>query len=649
VTSTLFLDIENDGPRLLTVQAAHDNEPPYVMTGSELALVKHPVQVGYNFLRLLADPGVTKVTQGDHDLRHFLMHEGWEVAGPWHNTMVMAWVLDENQPLDLESLTRKYTPTQVKKKAITSRGNRLYFKERWPLDEFDQWSDAVKWQFTEYGVWDIVTLRSLYTGLGRELHRGEWLDYWQTEEVPYSSLLLRMETRGLPVDLDATRVLADEVRLLRDESAAVLRAEGGLPAAFNLNSPDQIREYLFSRFCSLPGSLPMDTDPLPSDQDFEVTKVGRTVLHGNWLFKGRGLAPTPPPRQKGKGESGQPSTDSKELLYKHGSDPWVHRLCTEYRRHQTLLQSFLDKWPKVAVTEEKHWGGCAWPEEGCCCPASKGARLYTHFNQTGTVTGRLSSSDPVNLQNIPARREMGKRVRALFRGNFVIGDYDALEMRIMASLSGDPKLIKVFEDGVDPHEATARIIFGACDGHDDPRRDQGKTVNYAVGYGAGAKTLAKSLSLAGFPTTQSEAKEYQLLVAGQYRRLYSWMNRQIWQAKDLGYVETIGGRQRRILHHADEDWTAKSYGERQAVNAIIQGSAADILRRVMLAVDTLPLSFGGLRLLAQVHDELIWEYDLEPDAKALAALQAICEEGHGFDLRVPLVFVPKVCEGWDEK
>ena len=227
----------------------------------------------------------------------------------------------------------------------------------------------------------------------------------------------------------------------------------------------------------------------------------------------------------------------------------------------------------------------------------------------------------------------------------IVGDYDALELRLMASLSGDPKLVRIFEEGKDPHAETARIVFGECDGHDDPRRDIGKTVNYAVGYGAGAKTLAQTLALAGFPTTQSEAKEYQERVAGQYKRLYRWMNHCIWQAKELGYVETIGGRQRRLVAQSD-DWTAKSYSERQAVNAVVQGSAADILRRVMLKIDRMPYA---LRLVAQVHDELLWEYDYEPTKGLLELLQEDCETGHGFDLRVPLVFVPTICKDWSEK
>ncbi len=609
--STLYLDIEAAEDRLLLVGYALDDEP---------------VVVENDFPRdLLANPEVTKVCHGDYDLRFALMH-GYDVAGPFHNTMVAAWVADENQPLDLESLTAKYTPDMVKAKRLTQRSNAVVFDGEWRLDMYDKWPLRVQQKFAAYSRNDVETLRDLYITLREELADEGWEEYWETEEVPYSSLLLRMETRGLPIDLTETRMLADEVRLLRDESAKVLRAEGSLPDAFNLNSPDQLREYLFSRWYQVPARLPVD-GPVPDPATFEVTKVGRVWLHGQYLCKGRGLAPTDPPKKKGKKDAGKPSTASPELLYKHGTDVFVRELCLGYRRFAKLLGTYLERFPEVAVD----------------------GRIYGRFNQTGTVTGRLSSSEP-NLQNIPARHEFGKRVRGLFRGNLVIGDYDALEMRLMANFSGDPRLVSVFENGEDPHELTARAIFGECDGHDDPRRDIGKTVNYAVGYGAGARTLAQTLSLAGFPTRQSEAKDYQEAVAAFYPRLYRWMNAVIWQAKETHYIETIGGHRRRLVSSDTDDWTAKSYGERQAVNAVVQGSAADILRRVMLRVDGLGYEELGLRLIAQVHDELLWEYDHTPPTQAtLGMVQNLCEAGHGFDLKVPLVFVPKVCEGWDEK
>jgi DNA polymerase I-like protein with 3'-5' exonuclease and polymerase domains len=626
---TLYLDIEDVGNRLLLVGWALDD-------GDVVVAEPHPGR--QEWLDALSNPSITKVCQGDHDLRWFLMH-GYEVAGPFHNTMVMAWVLDENQALDQESLTKRYVPARVKHKTITSRGGRLYFNKRWPLDEYDSWPPAVKWQFQQYNGRDVETMRMLYQELRRRLAR-EWERYWETEEVPYSSVVLRMEVRGMPIDLGATAALADTVRGLRTGAEAKLRDMAALPPPFNLNSPDQVREYLFSKFCALPGRLPMSMDPLPSDQDFEVTKVARDYIHGKWLFKGRGLTPTDPPKRKGQdSESTEPSTASPELLYKHGTDPFVQTLCLEYRRYDKLLGTYLEKFPKVAVEVD-------YDPDDTTTPYT---RIFGQFVQTGTVTGRLSSREP-NLQNIPARRDLGKQVRGLFKGNLVIGDYDALEMRLMAHFSGDPRLTAVFAEGRDPHEETAHAIFGACDGHDDPRRDVGKTVNYAIGYGAGARTLAKTLSLAGYPTTQAEAKGYQETVAGFYRRLYRWSNAVIWRAKDTGYVSTIGGRSRRLTPPVEgvASWKLQSYGERQAVNSIVQGSAADVLRRVMLACDR--EYWGSMVLIAQVHDELLWEYKPpRPSLETLRSLQHICENGHGFDLSVPLTFTPMVCGSWQDK
>ena len=622
--STLFLDIEAAEDKLLLVGYALDDGPVVVESDFPLGL--------------LADPGVTKVCHGDYDLRFALMH-GYEVAGPFHNTMVAAWVLDENQPLDLESLTMKYTPALVKAKRLTQRGGRVYFDRLWSLDEYDKWPLRVQQRFVEYSRLDVEALRDLYITLREELADEQLETYWETEQVAYSSLLLRMETRGLPVDLVATRLLADEVRLLCDESDKVLRAEGNLPTDFNLNSPVQLREYLFSRWYQVPARLPVSL-PEPDSAQWETTKVGRVWRHGHWLCKGRGLAPTPPPKKKGKKDAGLPSTASPELLYKHGDDAFVRELCIGYRRYSKLLGTYLEKFPKAALP-------CPIVGKTYHDDVDMDYRIFGRFNQTGTVTGRLSSNDP-NLQNIPARRDLGKRVRGLFRGSFVIGDYDALEMRLMAHFSGDRRLLDVFTKADDPHELTARAIFGACDGHEDPRRDIGKTVNYAVGYGAGAKTLAKTLCLAGFPTTQAEAKGYQEVVAAFYPKLYRWMNAVIWKAKETRYIETIGGHTRHLVEGVDEDWTAKSYGERQAVNAVVQGSAADILRRVMLAWEDIAPTWG-MDLIAQVHDELLWEYTKRPAADEMDMLQALCETGHGFDLRVPLRFIPTVCSDWSEK
>jgi DNA polymerase-1 len=331
---------------------------------------------------------------------------------------------------------------------------------------------------------------------------------------------------------------------------------------------------------------------------------------------------------------------SPDLLYHVGTDPWVRELCTGWRKTNKLLTTYLRVFPKVARE------------------APDGTtRIYASFKQTGTVTGRLSSSGP-NLQNQPSRGTLGKRVRQLYQGSFVIGDYDQLEMRILAHVSGDPRLTKVFRDGEDPHVLTMRAIFGDVDpttiapGAALSYRDAAKQLNYAMGYGAGPKKIAQTLSLFGFPTTVEQAKGYLVELTKFYRVMFRWNENTKALAKRKGSVKTLGGHRRRLkgAFRDTANWKAVGYGERQAVNAIIQGTAADILRRTMVRADE---AFPELKMLAQVHDEVIWEHPglwlFDADPKMLPELQECMENGHGFDLKVPLVFEPIVTDSWAGK
>lgn len=285
-------------------------------------------------------------------------------------------------------------------------------------------------------------------------------------------------------------------------------------------------------------------------------------------------------------------------------------------------------------------------------------RLFGRFNQTGTVTGRLSSSDP-NLQNQPSRGALGKKVRGLFRGNFVIGDYDQIEMRLMAHYSGDPRMVAIFRDGKDPHIETMHGIFGDVDpyaiaeGASIEYRDAGKQLNYAMGYGAAKKRVAMTLSLFGFPTTPEVAAGYLAEMEEFYNGYFSWKDRVVRRAKKRGNVRTIGGRVRHLRSQFRDtaNWKLVGYGERQAVNTKIQGSAADVIRRGMVAADR---DFPELGMLLQVHDEVAWEYYPTPlvpvpTTLLLDGLQRTMETGHGYDLRVPLGFKPVVADTWAEK
>jgi DNA polymerase I-like protein with 3'-5' exonuclease and polymerase domains len=672
----------NDGKVLLLDVETIGNNPR--LPGTELLMTgwwfdgQHHMdlgQPGYELQGYLDDPGITKVSHTIYDAA-WVLHDG-----PWHDTRVMAWCVNENTPLDLEWLLAHYCGVEMDKRLKPS-DNRVLFTHDdgtvWDLAMYHSWPCYVQDAFIAYCLRDVDALVMLYRELGRALVETEQLSYFLEEEVPYTSICIEMERNGLPIDLDSTAVLATELAEQRDKAEEHLHRVARLPDDFNLNSPDQLSDYLFSRWFQVKGTFTL-TDEQRAElkavpklerpayvkdegwvpKNFEVGKVGRLYIHGMWVLRGRGLVKTPPTKRKlpnGEIQEGKhPSTATPDLLYQHGADAWVNELTLVYRRLDKLLGTYLEKFPRVAVVAEAGSpADRALGEDGdrpSTSQASVTTRIHGRYNQGGTVTGRLSSSDP-NLQNIPSRHEWGDKVRALFAGNFVIGDYDALEMRLMAHWSGDPELIRIFEQGLDPHVRTAYALFGVEVDHDDPRRSIGKTVNYGVGYGAGPKKLAQVLSVEGYPTSPGDAKAYLKEVQGFYRKFFQWGDRTKFRAKDTGHVETLSGRTRHLKGSFEElaSWKAWQYGERQAVNSIIQGSAADVIRRGMLAVSKQALLRGRLRTLAQIHDEAIWEWLLRaPNAQELKVLQWCMEKGHGFDLRVPLIFEPYVCDNWSQK
>jgi DNA polymerase I-like protein with 3'-5' exonuclease and polymerase domains len=690
--NTLYLDVETTGTpdngELLLVGWAVNDQQAVAQSG-----VTPNTDVG----SMLANPDFTKVSHTLYDADWFT-RRGFEVAGPWEDTRVMAWAINENTPLDLDWLSTNYLAA-VMDKRLKQRNNRVWFRAddgiEHPLDTYHEWWPQVQRQFADYCLRDVVSLRDLHQELRRGLGNVETLHYWEEEEVPWTSVVIDMQKNGLPIDLEACDKLAAKLRVTREESHGKLMRLARVPDSFNLNSPDQLALYLFSRWFSLPDRVTITKDQrdilkgktegdahLP--QGFEVTRVGRLYAHGHWVLRGRGLAPTPKSKRRVNGEDVEgkhASTSTPELLYKHPNDPWVRELCLVWRRLDKLLGTYLEKFPKIAVEVgeqgPKSFGsGKAEPstptstgvvgahgdeasnaddERGDVAPrttppptpSAPTTRIFGSFNQGGTVTGRLSSSNP-NLQNIPVRHEYGTMVRDLFRGRFIIGDYDALEMRVMAHFSKDRELLRIFRENLDPHARTAYALFGVEVGHDDPRRGIGKTVNYGVGYGAGAKKLAQVLSLEGYATDIATAKGYLEEVRGFYPQFFRWADRMKYHAKTYGGVNTLAGRRRHLKGQFLEvsSWKKLMYGERQAVNSIIQGSAADIIRRGMVLVR---LEFPQLRTLAQIHDEAIWEYDVMPTSKDLQRIQDIMEVGHGFDLIVPLIFEPMVCSSWAQK
>lgn len=262
-------------------------------------------------------------------------------------------------------------------------------------------------------------------------------------------------------------------------------------------------------------------------------------------------------------------------------------------------------------------------------------RLHTTFNQTVAATGRLSSSSP-NLQNIPVRTELGRRIRAAFvparAGDLMVGaDYSQIELRVLAHLSGDEGLIEAFTSGADFHAATASRVFGVPAGSVDAEmRRKAKAVNFGIVYGISAHGLGDSLGI-GYGEAQATIDRY----FAAYPRVRAYLDDTIAEAHRWGYAETLYGRRRPIPELRSSNYNLRSFGERTAMNHPMQGTAADLMKLAMIEVDRRLRAEGfESRMVLQVHDELVFE---APPAE-LERLSVMVREAMAgvAELRVPL-------------
>ena len=273
-------------------------------------------------------------------------------------------------------------------------------------------------------------------------------------------------------------------------------------------------------------------------------------------------------------------------------------------------------------------------------------KIHTTYNQTVTATGRISSTNP-NLQNIPIRTDDGREIRRAFipdPGDVMFSaDYSQIELRLMAHFSGDPAMVEAFRSGADIHRSTAAKIFHLDDSDvTDNQRRAAKTANFGIIYGISAFGLSERL---GIP--RSEAKE---LIEG-YMRTYPdvarYMSEAIGHARENGYVSTIMGRKRYLPDINSRNSVVRGYAERNAINAPLQGSAADIIKIAMINIDR-EIRRRGLRsrMIMQVHDELV--FNVCPDE--LAELQTLVVElmENAFSARIPLEVSAGVGANWLE-
>ncbi|MCE4285521.1 DNA polymerase I [Xanthomonas hortorum pv. vitians] len=326
-----------------------------------------------------------------------------------------------------------------------------------------------------------------------------------------------------------------------------------------------------------------------------------------------------------KTPKGQPSTN-EEALEAIADQHELPRVILEYRGLTKLRSTYTDKLPEMIH-----------PQSG---------RVHTSYHQAGAATGRLSSSDP-NLQNIPIRTEDGRRIRRAFvapSGRKLIAcDYSQIELRIMAHLSGDPGLVGAFESGADVHRATAAEVFGrTIDTVSNDERRAAKAINFGLMYGMSAFGLARQLGIG-----RGEAQDYIALYFSRYPGVRDFMETTRQQARDKGYVETVFGRRLYLDFINAGSQGQRAGAERAAINAPMQGTAADIIKRAMVSVDAWIADHAEHALMIlQVHDELVFEADADFVDTLLCEVTA--RMSAAAELRVPLVVDSGVGDNWDE-
>jgi DNA polymerase-1 len=371
-------------------------------------------------------------------------------------------------------------------------------------------------------------------------------------ELPLVPILAAMERTGILLDIEFLEHLSGEM----GERIATLEEEiyrlAGEP--FNINSPKQLGEILFEKL-----QLPV----LKKTKKTKSYSTGVEVL--------------------------------EQLAMEFALPAWI----LDYRQLAKLKSTYVDALPRLAN------------------PAT--GRVHTTFHQTVAATGRLSSANP-NLQNIPIRTEEGQKIRRAFIAppgwRLVAADYSQIELRLMAHLSGDPKLIAAFQSGMDIHMKTAQDVFGAAaDANPSEFRRRAKVVNFSIIYGTSDFGLAQNLKI-----PQREAREIIESYFATYPGVRRWIDENLDQARQEGVVRTLWGRIRPMPELVNSDRNIQKMGERIATNAPVQGTAADIIKLAMIRLDeSLRAAGSAARLLLQVHDELVLECP-EAEVDALKAL-----------------------------
>jgi DNA polymerase I len=482
--------------------------------------------------QLLADESILKIGQNIKFDWLVLAWEGFEVKGPFFDTMLAHYVIDPETRHGMDYLAETflgYTPVSIES-LIGKKGLKQGNMKDVPLKEI-----------AAYAAEDADVTLQLFEVLQPELKAKGVDGIFNEIEVPLMPVLAAMEKEGIAIDAgflkEYSDVMAGEILLMQEKiySAAGTR--------FNLDSPKQVGEVLFE--------------------------------HMKIPYSGK------------KTKTGQYSTNEETLQRIAGDQPIVNDLL-DYRELAKLKSTYIDALPELMN-----------PRTG---------RLHTTYNQTLVATGRLSSTNP-NLQNIPIRTDKGREIRKAFvprddQHLILAADYSQIELRIVASMSRDEKMMAAFIEGKDIHAATAANVYNVpLDQVDGTMRRNAKMVNFGIIYGISAFGLAQRL---GVSRTEAAAliDEY----FKQYPGIKNYMDTAIQTAKEKGYAETLLGRRRYIRDINSGNFTVRGFAERNAINAPIQGTAADMIKLAMIKVQA-ALKAENLqsKMLLQVHDELVFD------------------------------------------
>jgi DNA polymerase I len=348
----------------------------------------------------------------------------------------------------------------------------------------------------------------------------------------------------------------------------------------------------------------------------EEFTIGSPQQLSRILFDGLGLS------RKRRGKTGY-STDARVLSAIRDEHPIVAKV-EAWRELSKLKSTYLDALPALISNET--------------------SRLHTTFNQTATTTGRLSSTNP-NLQNIPIRTELGRKIRRCFiaepGARLISADYSQVELRILAHVAGEEVLKEIFERDEDVHAATAAEVLKLPPEKIGPgERSKAKAVNFGIVYGLSPHGLSEQLGI-----SHEEAAEYIERYLNRFPAVQKFIERTIARATDDGYVETLFGRRRQIPELRSRQYQTRSLGERLAVNTIIQGTAADIMKVAMVRCDRrLGEAALATRLVLTIHDELVFEGPEAEVERASDIVRLQMESAHELD--PPLKVDIGVGENW---